>query len=85
MLSGMGNEVSAEEGGKEEGGEEEGEWASMEETEASGGLWSLSHDVEDGEEVCVFACAATSAVQTQLCLAGAEVSPKQCRLENDSD
>ena len=80
----MGNEVSAEEGGKEEDGkgEEEGEWASMEETEASGGLWSLSHDVEDGEEVCVFACAATSAAQSQLCLAGAEVSPKKCRLEN---
>lgn len=73
MLSAMGNEVSAGEGGDpEENGEGE-DWTSKEETEASGGLWSLSHHLDDGKEVCVFTCSATSISQTQLCQSGAEV------------
>ena len=72
----MGNEVSAGEGEREETEEEEEEedWTSREETEASGGLWSLSHQLEDDREVCVFTCSATSASQRQLCQAGADVS-----------
>ena len=56
------------------GEEEEDGWTSREESEVSGGLWRLSHDLEDGDEVCVFTCAASSASQIQLCLSGAEVS-----------
>lgn len=50
-----------------------------EETEASGGLWTFSHAEEDGVEVCVFTCAATSAAQAQLCKAGAEVRVNKFR------
>ena len=77
----MGNEVSAGEGEQEETEaeeeeeeEEEEDWTSREDTEASGGLWSLSHELEDDREVCVFKCSATSASQRQLCQAGADVS-----------
>lgn len=73
MRSGMGNEVSAGEGDPQESGEE-GDWTSRKDSEASGGLWLLSHLLEDGEEVCVFTCSATSASQMQLCRSGAEVS-----------
>ena len=69
--AGMGNEVSA---GEAEENEEEGGWTSREETQASGGLWLLSHQLDDGKEVCVFTCTATSAAQAQLCQSGAEVS-----------
>ena len=70
----MGNEVSAGEAEQEETEEEEEGWTSREDTEASGGLWSLSHELDDGREVCVFTCSATSASQRQLCQAGANVS-----------
>ncbi|CAI8053639.1 Protein-associating with the carboxyl-terminal domain of ezrin, partial [Geodia barretti] len=71
MLEAMGNEVSATEGESEEK-EEEDEWTSREEDEVSGGLWSLSHEVEDGQQVCVLTCAATGSSQAQLCQSGAE-------------
>ena len=70
----MGNEVSAGEGRREEKEEEEDGWTSREEAEMSGGLWSLSHEVEDGQRLCVFTCAAASSSQAQLCQSGAEVS-----------
>ena len=72
MRSVMGNEVSTGEGEREDGGsrrtdeEEDG-------CEVSGGLWVMSQDVEDGEEVCVFTCLASSSSQTERCMAGAEV------------
>ena len=83
MLEAMGNEVSATEGESEEK-EEEDEWTSREEDEVSGGLWSLSHEVEDGQQVCVLTCAATGSSQAQLCQSGAEVS-RLYTVRNPSD
>lgn len=68
----MGNEVSAGEGEAEE--RDEGGWTSKEESEASGGLWSVSYQLDDDQEVCVFSCLASSASQTQLCQSGVEAS-----------
>lgn len=79
----MGNEVSAGEERPEEKEEEDG-WTSREEAEVSGGLWSLSHELEDGQELCVFTCTATSASQAQLCQSGAEVNHHYI-LQNPSD
>lgn len=73
---GMGNEVSAGEGearGEEDGKEDDGGWANREESEASGGLWSVSYQLDDDQEVCVFSCLASSASQIQLCQSGVEV------------
>ena len=84
MLVAMGNEVSAREGEREEK-EEDDESTSREEAEVSGGLWSLSHEVDDdGQQVCVLTCAATGSSQAQLCQSGAEVS-RLYTLRNPSD
>lgn len=76
----MGNEVSAGEGEPEDGassGEE------SEQKEASGGLWALSQELEDGEDVSVFTCTASSQSQADLCRAGAEVGRGQDRQLRD--
>ena len=69
----MGNEVSSAEDGQEAGERESDGWTSREEAEVSGGLWRLSHELEDDQEVCLFTCTASSVSQTQLCQSGAEV------------
>ena len=71
MRSMMGNEVSAGEGEREDSGSSGEE---SEQKEASGGLWVLSQELEDGEDVSVFTCTASSQSQAGLCRAGAEVS-----------
>ena len=77
----MGNEVSAGEGEPEEKEEEDG-WTSREDSEVSGGLWALSHELADGQELCLFTCSAASPAHAQLCRSGAEVSRPQPRENN---
>lgn len=82
MQSGMGNTTSAGEGEVEDVGKKD-EWTSREDTEASSGLWSVSHEIDDDQQICVFTCAATLPSQMQLCQAGVEVSHSTIYSNND--